>query len=115
MTINLPKRVLILCALAMVVSSVANAQQTFKIAKIDFEGLNRFSAEEALATAGLKIGDVFEESATDAAAQRLIDSGLFKNVGYKTTTVKDQLTITFRVEEAKVTNSRVVFDNFIWF
>ena len=105
-------RVLILC---FVLSLTIVAQQTFKIAKIEFEGLNRQSAEEALATTGLKIGDLFNEASADAAAQRLIDSGLFKNVGYKTTVIKDQMTIVFRVEEAKVTSSRVVFDNFIWF
>jgi outer membrane protein assembly factor BamA len=112
MTTKLATGALFLCLL---LSLSANAQQTFKIAKIEFEGLNRQSADETLATAGLKIGDVFNEASADAAAQRLIDSGLFKNVGYKTTVVKDQMTIVFRVEEAKVTSSRVIFDNFIWF
>ena len=112
MTINISITALLLCVL---LSSPLAAQQTFKIAKIEFEGLSRQSADETLATTGLKIGDVFNEDATDAAAQRLIDSGLFKNVGYKTTVVKDQMTIVFRVEETKVTNSRVIFDNFIWF
>jgi len=104
-----------MCLVALIFSSASHAQQSFKIAKIEFEGLNRLSPDDTLATTGLKIGDVFNEAATDAAAQRLIDSGLFKNVGYKTTTVKDQMTIIFRVEEAKITNSRVIFDNFIWF
>ena len=112
MTTNLAVRSLLLC---LILGIPTAAQQTFKIAKIEFEGLNRQTTDEALTTTGLKIGDVFNEAAADAAAQRLIDSGLFKNVGYKTTTVKDQMTIIFRVEEAKVTNSRVIFDNFIWF
>jgi len=115
MTIHSSKPALLLCVLAFLLCSTSNAQQTFKIAKIEFEGLNRMSVEETLATTGLKVGDVFNEAAADAAAQRLIDSGLFKNVGYKTSTTKDQLTIIFRVEEAKITSSRVIFDNFIWF
>jgi outer membrane protein insertion porin family len=93
----------------------ATAQQNFTIAKIEFEGLNRFSVEETIATSALKIGQPFVLSELDAAAQRLIDSGLFKNVAYKTRANKDQITITFQVEEAKGGSSRVIFDNFIWF
>jgi len=91
------------------------AQQTFKIAKIEFEGLNRLSTDEAIATTNLKTGDTFDLSALDAAAQKLVDSGQFKNVAYRTRSTKDQITITFVVEEAKVATSRVVFDNFVWF
>ena len=91
------------------------AQQNFKIAKIEFEGLKTISAEEMIATTGLKVGDTFSLPALDEAAQRLMDSGRFKNVGYRTRPNKNQITITFQVEEAKVTSSRVIFDNFIWF
>jgi outer membrane protein insertion porin family len=91
------------------------AQQQFKIAKIEFEGLNRLSTEEVLTTTQLKIGQPFDLAELDAAAQRLIDSGMFKNVAYRTRAAGDQMTITFRVEETKVGSSRVVFDNFIWF
>ena len=93
----------------------AFAQQTFKIAKIEFEGLNRLSADELIATTELKVGQQFELSALDAAAQRLVDSGLFKNVAYRTRPTKDQITITFVVEETKLSTSKVIFDNFIWF
>ena len=108
---RLPLLTLILLILVFPVS----AQQSFKIAKIDFEGLNRVSADEMLVTTGLKIGDSFSVESLDAAAQRLVDSGLFKNVAYRTRPNKDQMTIVFQVEEAKVTSSRVIFDNFIWF
>jgi outer membrane protein assembly factor BamA len=92
-----------------------NAQQTFTIAKIEFEGLNKLSSEEMLATTELRVGQQFELAALDAAAQRLIDSGFFKNVAYRTKPNRDQITITFVVEEAKVATSKVIFDNFIWF
>ena len=91
------------------------AQQSFKIAKIDFEGLKRLSPEDMIATTGLKVGDSFSVPALDAAAQRLIDSGNFKNVAYRTRPNKDQISITFQVEEVIGASSRVVFDNFIWF
>ena len=90
-------------------------QQNFKIAKIEFEGLNRLNADEILATTELKVGQQFELSALDAAAQHLVDSGFFKNVAYRTKPNRDQITITFVVEEAKVGTSRVIFDNFIWY
>jgi outer membrane protein insertion porin family len=91
------------------------AQQSFKIVKIEVEGLNRLSAEEIVATTELKVGQQFELSALDGAAQRLVDTGLFKNVAYRTRPSGDQITITFVLEEAKVATSRVIFDNFIWF
>jgi outer membrane protein insertion porin family len=107
------------CALATVFaftfSLQISAQQPFKIAKIEFEGLNRLSLEEMIATTELKIGQQFELSSLDAAAQRLVDSGFFKNVAYRTRPNRDQITITFVVEESKVATSRVIFDNFIWF
>ena len=111
MQLPLPRLVVILLLLVLPVA----AQQNFKIAKIDFEGLNRLPYDEVLAHTGLKVGEPFSIAALDAAGQRLVDSGLFKNVGYKTRPNKDQITIIFQLEEAKVSNSRVVFDNFIWF
>lgn len=101
--------------IALLTGVAVNAQNQFKIAKIEFEGLKRLSADEILATTELKIGQSFDLAALDAAAQRLIDSGMFKNVAYQTRATGDQMTITFRVEETKLSNSRVVFDNFIWF
>ena len=102
-------------ALVLLTAAAVSARQQFKIAKIEFEGLMRLSAEAVLATTELKIGQTFDLAALDAAAQRLIDSGMFKNVAYQTRATGDQMTIIFRVEETKLSNSRVVFDNFIWF
>ena len=100
---------------ALALSLQTAAQQTFKIAKIEFEGLKRLAPDEMVATTELKVGQQFELAALDAAAQRLIDSGLFRNVAYRTKPNGDQITITFVVEEARVGTSRVIFDNFIWF
>jgi len=111
MNANLLRLPLVLLLLVLPVA----AQQNFKIAKIEFEGLKRLSPEDMIATTGLKVGDPFSLNALDAAAQRLIDSGNFKNVAYKTRPSKDQISITFEVEEVIGASSRVVFDNFIWF
>jgi outer membrane protein assembly factor BamA len=96
-------------------SAIVVAQQNFKIGKIEFEGLQRLAAEDMIETTTLKIGQPFDVSVLDVAAQRLMDSGLFKNVAYRTHANHDQMTITFQVEETKGGDSRVLFDNFIWF
>lgn len=101
-----------LCALLTTTTLAQNAQ---KISKIEVEGLQNLKAEMVIATSGLKIGDAFSVEATDAAAERLASSGLFRKVGYRMRNVGDNVTITFQVEELKGQSSPVVFDNFIWF
>ena len=91
------------------------AQSVRKIVRIETEGLQTLTAENVIASSDLKVGDPFSVDAVDAAAQRLIDSGLFKNVGYRTRTTGAAVTITFQLEELKGNRSPVVFDNFIWF
>jgi outer membrane protein assembly factor BamA len=93
----------------------ARPQGGRRIARIEFEGLNNLTTENVAAMTGLKVGDPFSVAALDAAAQHLVDSGLFKNVGYRTRTVGTSVTLVFQVEEQKSNNSPVVFDNFIWF
>ncbi len=103
--------------LLIIIASAASAvaQDARVISKIEFDGLKQVAAEEALATSGLKTGQPFKLDDIDAAAQRLLDSGVFKQVGYRTRTAANKVTITFQVEEAGGGESPVVFDNFIWF
>src|SRR6185503_2215455 len=86
-----------------------------KIAAIETEGLQTLKTETVVATSGLKIGDTFSVEATDAAAERLVSSGLFKKVGARTRNAGANVTIIFQLEEVKGQSSPVVFDNFIWF
>src|SRR5688500_15917005 len=88
--------------------ATAAAQEGRVIAKIEFEGLQQISPDEALATSGLTVDQPFKVEDVDAAAQRLVDSGLFKQLGYRTRTVGNKVTITFQVEEARGGNSPVV-------
>lgn len=110
-------RIQLLLAIACIISAtqLSAAQQARKIARIDTEGLQTLSRENVIAMTGLKIGEPFSVGAVDAAAQRLIDSGLFKNVGYRTRTTDAAVTIIFQLEELKSNSSPVVFDNFVWF
>ena len=96
--------------------TVALAQQSArKVAKIEVEGLERLSADEVIATSGLKVGAVFSVKDIDVAAQRLMDSGLFAKVNYRTTGRGNQVTVIFQVKEIGGGQSPVVFDNFVWF
>ncbi len=54
-----------------------------------------------------------DSAALDVAAQKLVNSGLFKKVGYHLRATKDQATVTFQVEES-IRKMPVSFDNFVW-
>lgn len=102
--------------LIIIAVTVALAQQPGrKVAKIEVEGLQQLSADEVIATSGLKVGAAFSVADLDAAGQRLIDSGLFAKVGYRTTSRGNQVTVILQVVENKGGQSQVVFDNFVWF
>jgi outer membrane protein assembly factor BamA len=108
-------RILSAICVCILVTTAIFAQTARKIAGIETEGLQSLTNETVVATSGLKIGDAFSVEATDAAAERLVSSGLFKKVAYRTRTVGGNVTITFQLEEVKGQASPVVFDNFIWF
>jgi outer membrane protein assembly factor BamA len=108
-------RILSAICVSILLTTAVVAQTAPKIAKIETEGLQALSTETVIATSGLKIDETFSVEALDAAAERLLSSGLFKKVGYRTRNVGGNVTITFQLEELKGQLSAVVFDNFIWF
>src|SRR5687767_5321 len=112
-----PRIIPFFCIFLLIISfAVVLAQQpSRKIAKIEIEGLVRLSADEVVATSGLKTGALFSLEELDAAGQRLVDSGLFAKVAYRTSTKGNLMTVVFQVEEAGGGQSPVVFDNFVWF
>ena len=112
---RLINHLLILFFVFTTAAAITAAQDGRVIARIEFEGLQQIPPDEALATSGLKTDQPFKVEEVDAAAQRLLDSGIFKQIGYRTRTVGNKVTITFQVEEARGGDSPVVFDNFIWF
>jgi len=112
---RLINHLLVLLFVLTTASVITAAQDGRVIARIEFEGLQQTKPEEALATSGLKTDQPFKVEDIDDAAQRLLDSGIFKQIGYRTRTVGNKVTITFQVEEARSGDSPVIFDNFIWF
>lgn len=114
--INFPQ-VPLLFAIAVVILSapISPGQGARRIARIEIEGLQALTRENVIAMTELKIGDPFSVGPVDAAAQRLVDSGHFRNVGYRTRTIGTAVTISFQLEELKSNSSPVIFDNLIWF
>ena len=78
---NVSRSIIVLCFLCLFPATTVFAQTGRKIAAIEAEGLQTLKTETVIATSGLKIGEAFSVDATDAAAERLVSSGLFKKVG----------------------------------
>ena len=98
---------------ALVFCFAAAAQQQLRLSKIEFVGLKHLTNNQVISTSGLEIGQLVDPAALDVAAQKLVNSGLFKKVGYHLRAVKDQAIVTFQVEES-IRRMPVSFDNFVW-
>ena len=90
------------------------AQEQVTLRRVEVIGLKRLKAQQVIDLSGLKVGDTTKRDAFDVAAQKLMDSGLFKKVGYRMSVKGDEATVIFEVEEA-MRNLPVVFENFVWF
>jgi outer membrane protein assembly factor BamA len=101
-------------SLLILISSPCLAQQQTILRRIEVVGLRKMTAPQAIEASGLKIGDPFTPAIVDAAAEKLMQSGLFKKLGYRVRTADNDATVTFEVEEAS-RNLPVVFENFVWF
>ncbi|HEX8161627.1 MAG TPA: FtsQ-type POTRA domain-containing protein [Pyrinomonadaceae bacterium] len=87
-----------------------------RLAKIEVVGLQRLKEGEIVAASGLQLGQSLSVEDLDAAAQKLLSSGLVAAVSYKLRERAGEAFLTFEVEEAaRRGNSPVVFDNFPWF
>jgi outer membrane protein assembly factor BamA len=101
-------------------SSSARAQQPpagkMRLAKIEVVGLQQLKQEEIVAASGLQVGQTVDVETLDAAAEKLLASGLVAKLGYKLRERGGDATVTFEIVEAtRRGNLPVVFDNFVWF
>ncbi len=124
MPLSAPQRVrsasalLLFAACLLLAHAPARAQappaQSIKLDRIEFKGLDRVKEPEALEKSGLQAGQTVDIDAVEAAANRLLESGLFVNLSYKLKGTTDKSVLTFEVIERKWTMP-VAFDNFVWF
>ena len=90
------------------------AQPGARLEKIEFAGLKKLTLEQVIPLTGLTIGQPASQEAFDAAANKLLQTGLFRKLAYRVRSTKDQATVTFEVEESAI-RLPVVFENFVWF
>jgi outer membrane protein assembly factor BamA len=102
------------CVLLAPARAQQPAAQSIKLDRIEFKGLDRVKEPEALEKSGLQVGQTVNIDAVEAAADRLLESGLFVNLSYKLKGTTDKSVLTFEVVERKWTMP-VSFDNFVWF
>src|SRR6266550_993235 len=95
-------------------AAICTAQKPTRLIKIEVVGNKRVTQEQVVATSQLQIGQPIDTSVADAAAERLMQSGLFKTLSYRLRTAADEAIVIFTVEEA-AKNLPVVFENFVWF
>ena len=107
-------RTAVIGLLLVALPSLCLGQQRAKLEKIEFVGLKRLSPEQVIAMTGLQVGQTVEPKVLDTAADKLMQSGLFRRLSYRVRTADDQATVIFEVEES-ARGLPVVFENFVWF
>lgn len=90
------------------------AQPGVRLDRIEFVGLKKLTSDQVIALSGLTIGQAVSQEIFDAAANKLLQTGLFRRLSYRVRSTKDRATVTFEVLESAV-NLPVVFENFVWF
>ena len=86
---------------------------TSTLKAIHADGVKHLSADQAIALAGLSIGSAVGKQDLQAAADRLVQTGLFSNVNYAFQSKEDGLYLTFKLVEAP--RIPAYFDNIPWF
>ena len=86
---------------------------TAPLREVHSEGLKSLPEPQVTAMSGLQVGAQAGREDLQAAADKLVQSGLFAKVRYNFQTRTDGLLVTFHVEEAK--RLPVYFDNLPWF
>jgi outer membrane protein assembly factor BamA len=89
-------------------------QQGARLQKVEVTGLKRMTAEQVITLSGLQLGQAVDGTVLDAAANKMMQSGLFRRLGYRTRTNRDGAIVTFDVVESAV-SLPIVFENFVWF
>lgn len=100
--------------LALACSPSILAQERMTLEGIEFVGQKRLSISQLTTLSELKVGQVVDREIFDAAADKLLQTGLLRRLSYRVRSAKGRATITFQVEEA-ARKLPIVFENFVWF
>ena len=107
-------RLLTIALTLMLVPVSVMGQQGARLQKIEVTGLKRITADQVIALSGLQIGQTVDPKVLDATANKLMQSGMFRRLGYRVRNSSDGATVIFEVEESAIALP-VVFENFVWF
>lgn len=89
------------------------APATAMLYEIRTEGLSTLPEAQVIALSQLEKGSQVGKTELQAAADRLLQTGMFAKVNYSFQTRAEQLTVTFQLEEAR--RVPVYYDNLPWF
>lgn len=98
---------------ALPVRAQVPAAPTALLNEIHIDGLKTLPEAQVSALTQLQQGSQVGKADLKAAADRLLQTGLFTKVNYKFETRAEELTITFQLEESP--RVPVYYDNFPWF
>ncbi len=110
------RRLFAFCAvLFLPFSSLAQtpASGTATLHEIHADGTKKLTEPQIVALTGLQPGSQVSRDSLQAAADKLVSTGLFAHVKYDFHTRGDELTVTFHVEENPLLPA--FFDNIPWF
>lgn len=83
------------------------------IAEIHATGSARYTDAQVAAAAGLKVGDTVTRDRLQAAADALVQIGIFSRVNYQFKSLGSKIVVEFQLADAPAVP--VSFDNFPWF
>src|SRR2546425_7967119 len=87
------------CLSVLACGATTRAQEQPTLRKIEVLGLQRISPDQVIQTSGLQLGQNVDGRGIDNAANKLMQSGLFRRVSYRLRTEDNDLTVIFEVEE----------------
>ena len=91
----------------------AQAPATALLNEIRAQGLKSLPADQVVALSQLQTGSQVGKADLQAAADRLLQTGLFAKVNYSYQTKAEELTVTFQLEESP--RVPAYYDNIAWF
>ena len=104
---------LLIAAPVVPVFAQTSDNTTATLKAIHADGAKHLSADQVIALSGLSIGNDVGKQDLQAAADRLVETGLFSNVNYAFQSKEDGLHLTFKLVEAP--RIPAYFDNIPWF
>jgi outer membrane protein assembly factor BamA len=103
----------ILALLSLPLNSAAAQDAAGKLSAIKATGSQRFSSQKIATGTGLTIGQDIKKEDLQAAANRLVQLGIFSDVRYRFSTQAGTIDVEFQVADGP--SIAPLFDNFPWF